>query len=207
MRQGWLGNSQHTGPMVRTTPTLCNDVAFPSYRKYSQALTVGTWVEIVRCGFFPGISVFCMSPPRLEWTFVLSTTTTIQLPSTWLTHMECAKVPKIKLNCLDVSVSDISECLWGACRRILVCPVWFMHTESIVSVAPWRKGISVKYTKLVKNEWYIQRFRQHALCTMCVCVLSNKLALRRLLVTHSFFIFPFEECENWLDGRIGRPFV
>lgn len=170
MRQGWLGNSQHTGPMVRTTPTLCNDVAFPSYRKYSQALTVGTWVEIVRCGFFQAFLFFVRLPPRLEWTFVLSTTTTIQLPSTWLTHMECAKVPKIKLNCLDVSVSDISECLWGACRRLLVCPVWFMHTESIVSVAPWRKGISVKYTKMVKNEWYIQRLRQRVLCTMCVCV-------------------------------------
>lgn len=170
MRQGWLGNSQHTGPMVRTTPTLYDDVAFPSYRKYSQALTVGTWVEIVRCGFFQAFLFFLCLPPRLEWTFVLSTTTTIQLPSTWLTHMECAKVPKIKLNCLDVSVSDISECLWGACRRILVCPVWFMHKESIVSVAPWRKGISVKYTKMVKNEWYIQRFRQRVLCAMCVCV-------------------------------------
>lgn len=31
---------------------------------------------------------------------------------------------------------------------------------------------------------------------LCVCVLSNKLALRRLLVAHSFIIFFFEECEN-----------
>lgn len=52
------------------------------------------------CGFFL---------PRwwAKWeAFVLSRA--IHQPSIWLTHRECAKVPKIKLNCPDVSVCDTS---------------------------------------------------------------------------------------------------
>lgn len=167
MRQGWLGNSQHTGPMVRTTPTLCNDVAFPSYRKYSQALTVGTWVEIVRCGFFQAFLFFVCLPPRLEWTFVLSTTTTIQLPSTWLTHMECAKVPKIKLNCLDVSVSDISECLWGLSpASCLPCLIYAYRIDSFC--CPLEKRDKCQIYKDGKKRMIYSKIQ--TACTMCVCI-------------------------------------
>lgn len=103
---------------------LHNDVEFPSYRSIDRRDL--SWFDFcVGCGFllfflFRFLRV-CL-PAELDFCFI-GTRTTIQLPSTWLTHMECAKVPKIKLNGLDVSVSDISECLWGVCRRLVVCPL------------------------------------------------------------------------------------
>lgn len=42
---------------------------------------------------------------------------------------------------------------------------------------------------------------------VCMCKLSNKLVLRRLLETHTLFVFFLDICENWLHRRIWRPFV
>lgn len=73
-----------------------------------------------------------------------------------------------------------------------------MHTESIVSLAPWRKGISVKYgTKNMNNIFKDSDSDIDVrICYVCMCKLSNKLVLRRRLETHTLFVFFLDICEN-----------